>query len=107
MDCAKERMARFREVGIDFNVGVDTDRSIFSQYARGIPMTFLIDKQGIIRYASWGFSDGGLDELPSLIQELLDEEFEQETTGNRTRIAVFAFLLFFVVVVVLRKMRKI
>ena len=108
MDSVKERMARFREVGIDFNVGIDTDLSIFNQYAGvGIPMTYLIDKKGVIRYVSWGFSEQRLSDLAPMIQKLLDEEFEQETTGRRTTIAVFAFLLFFVVVVVLRKMRKI
>ena len=108
MERVKEKMDELKKDGIDFNVGIDPERYIYNLYARGgVPMAFLIDKNGVIRYVSWGFPDGGLDELPSLIQELLDEEFEQETAGNRTRIAVFAFLLFFVVVVVLRKMRKI
>ena len=108
METVKEKMVELKKDGIDFNVGIDPERNIYNLYARGgIPIAFLIDKNGVIRYVSRGFSEQGLNELATMIQELLDEEFEQETAGRRTTIAVFAFLLFFVVVVVLRKMRKI
>jgi len=74
MDKVKEKMAQLKKEGIDFNVGIDPDRAIFDQYAtQGIPKNFLIDKNGVIRYVSTGYSESGLEEIASLIKKLLEE----------------------------------
>jgi peroxiredoxin len=88
MDKVKEKMEQLKKDGIDFNVGIDPDRSIFDLYAKeGIPKNFLIDKNGIIRYVSTGYSEERMNDLVSMIQELLDEieplsSFNQETTDD-------------------------
>jgi len=126
MDATKELMARLKEDGVDFNIGI-AGRQIYRLYGRGgFPMAFLIDKEGIIRYVSIGYSEEeGMDELATKIQKLLDEqeplqekiedstveygnesEVESRFKNNGAIIAVFAFLLVFVVGMVLRKMRK-
>jgi len=64
----KNKMAQLKERGVDFNVGIDPDRSIFHRYANGgIPHTFLIDKAGIVRYASWGGSPAEARELDNIV----------------------------------------
>jgi peroxiredoxin len=74
MEKVKEKMAQLKKDGIDFNVGIDSDRAIFDQYAtQGIPKNFLIDKNGIIRYVSTGYTEEKLNELASMIKKLLDE----------------------------------
>jgi len=74
MDKVKETMAQLKKNGIDFNVGIDPDQSIFNLYARSeIPKNFVIDKNGVIRYVSTGYSEENMKELSSVIQKLLDE----------------------------------
>jgi peroxiredoxin len=93
METVKATMTRLREQGIDFNVGIDPDASIFGLYAtQGIPKNFLIDHNGIIRYVSTGYSGERMDDLVSAIQNLIEEQeawqIEQETieaAANRDR----------------------
>lgn len=60
--------------GIAFPVGIDPDKSIWDKYGTtGIPKNFLIDKQGVIRYISLGYMQGGLDKMAEEIQKLLEE----------------------------------
>jgi peroxiredoxin len=74
MEKVKEKMAELKERGIDFNVGIDPDRSIFDLYAKGgIPKNFVIDKNGIIRYVSTGYSEEKLNDIASMIKKLLEE----------------------------------
>ena len=52
--------------------GLDPDKSIWNKYATiYIPKNFLIDKKGVIRYVSTGFSDEKLKDLLHKINELL------------------------------------
>ena len=70
----KNKMAELKKKGIDFNVGIDPDRSIFDMYAtQAIPKNFLIDKNGIIRYVSTGYDEESLNNIVSMIKKLLDE----------------------------------
>jgi peroxiredoxin len=71
MDCLKEQMEQFKKDGIDFNIGSDPERLIFSLYTRGFA-TFLIDKNGIIRHTAIGYSEEGMNELATMIQKLLE-----------------------------------
>lgn len=71
----KETMSKLKKDGVDFNVGINPNRTIFDLYGKaGVPKNFLIDRNGTIRYVSSGYnSEEGLNELSSKIQELLDE----------------------------------
>jgi len=127
METVKEKMAELRENGVNINVGIDPNRSIFSLYAHiraGIPKDFLIDQNGVIRYVSRGFSEEGMNELATMIQKLLDEqkplqekiedltveygnESEVESRFKNSRIMhFFAFLLCLCIFEVLRRLRK-
>jgi peroxiredoxin len=120
MEVVKDKMAELKNRGIDFNVGIDPDRAIYDLYATEyIPKNFLIDKNGIIRYTSTGYTEEGLKEIVSMIQELLDEDFVQEVIeeltdefGHKslTKIIFVSFGLLivavFAIVYILRKRRR-
>ena len=64
MEKVKEKMEQLKKDGIDFNVGIDPDKSIFDLYAKqGIPKSLVIDKNGIIRMLSTGYSEEKMNEL--------------------------------------------
>ena len=75
MEKVKDKMAQLRKDGIDFNVGIDPDRSILHLYSKtaGVPRSFLIDKKGIIRYISIGYNEEKLNNMSSMINKLLNE----------------------------------
>lgn len=67
-------IAELRQKGIDFNPGLDPDKSIWSLYGTtGIPKNYLVDKQGVIRYVSTGYSEPGVDNLANEINKLLNQ----------------------------------
>ena len=67
-----KKIAELRQKGIDFNPGLDPDKSIWSLYGTtGIPKNYLVDKEGVIRYVSTGYSEPGVDNLASEIKKLL------------------------------------
>lgn len=68
------KMLQLNKKGIDFNVGIDPDLKIWDEYAtESIPKSFVIDKQGVIRYVTIGNSEGSIDKLASEIDKLLKE----------------------------------
>lgn len=74
MDVVKKKMAKLKDDGLDFNVGIDPNESIFNLYAKGaIPKNFLIDKNGVIKYVSTGNSEDNLNKISSMIKKLLSE----------------------------------
>ena len=75
MEKVKDKMAQLKKDGIDFNVGIDPDRSILHLYSKdaGVPRNFLIDKKGIIRYISVGYNEEKLNNMASMINKLLNE----------------------------------
>ena len=73
-DKVKHKMAELKNYGIDFNVGIDPDKTITALYrASGLPLNFLIDKKGVIRYISEGYTDENLNNISSMIKKLLNE----------------------------------
>ena len=69
-----QKMAVLKKDGIDFNVGLDPSESIWKLYAEGaIPKNFLIDQNGIIRYASTGYAEENVDRLAQEIKKLLGQ----------------------------------
>lgn len=70
----KVKMSNLKKDGINFNVGIDPNESIWKLYAKGaIPKNILIDKNGIIRYVSTGNNEGSLDKISTIIKKLLNE----------------------------------
>jgi peroxiredoxin len=68
----RKKMLQLKEKGIDFNVGLDPNKKIWNEYAtRSIPKNFLIDKKGIIKYISTGYSGDSIDEIVKEIEKLL------------------------------------
>jgi len=68
------KMKKIKKYGVDFNVGIDPEKEIWDKYATGaIPKSFLIDRNGIIKYISIGNSDGNVDKLATEIKKLLAE----------------------------------
>jgi peroxiredoxin len=73
-DKVARKMAALKKDGIEFNVGIDPDETIWNLYAQGgIPQNFLIDQNGIVRYVSTGYREENIDKLAQEIQKLLDE----------------------------------
>lgn len=69
-----QKMLSLKKNGIDFNVGIDPDETIWNLYSEGgIPKNFLIDKAGIIKYISTGYSEENVDKLAKEIKKLLNQ----------------------------------
>jgi len=73
IDRVERKMAQLKEQGVNFNVGIDPERAVSRLYIRtGVPHTFLIDKDGIIRYASTGgFSVDVFYKVAFMIERML------------------------------------
>ena len=68
----KQKMEHLKKIGIEFNVGLDPTKEIWDDYAtKYIPKNYLIDKEGIIRYVSTGYSQGSMKKLIKEIEKLL------------------------------------
>ena len=68
-----QKMASLKGKGIDFNVGLDPTEAIWSLYADGgIPKSLVIDKNGIVKYTSTGYSEDNVDKLAKEIKRLLE-----------------------------------
>lgn len=72
-EVVQKMMNRFKERGIEFNVGLDPKKSIYSHYAtETIPRNFLIDQNGQVVYISDGYSEEKLKEIAQRIRGLLE-----------------------------------
>lgn len=72
-EVVQNKMSKLKKKNINFPVGLDTDKSIYSKYAKEqIPRNFVIDREGKISYASIGYPNEGLKELVSKIDDLLN-----------------------------------
>ena len=68
-----QKMASLKEKGIKFNVGLDPNEAIWNLYAEGgIPKNLLIDKNGIVKYTSTGYSEDNVNNLAKEIKRLLE-----------------------------------
>lgn len=73
-EVVSQKMVELKKYGVNFNVGIDPDSKIWNQYAQGsIPKNFLIDKTGIIRYISKGYSEESLSKLVEEIRKVVPE----------------------------------
>lgn len=69
-----QRMLKLGKDGINFNVGIDPTKAIWTLYAtKSIPKNFLIDQNGIVKFISTGNDDGNLDRIVTEIKKLLDK----------------------------------
>ena len=72
LEVVQKKMEQLKAKNIQFNVGIDPTKEIFSKYAKEfIPHNFLIDKTGKVVFVSVGFEDGKLKELADKIEALL------------------------------------
>jgi peroxiredoxin len=71
-EVVRAKMASLKSKGIDFPVGMDPNRVIYSQYAKElIPRNFVIDRNGKVTFTTTGYDEDGLKELVGKIEELL------------------------------------
>lgn len=69
-----QKMLSLKKKGIDFNVGIDPDKAIWNLYADGgIPKNFLIDKNGIIKYVTKGYSEENIENIANEIKKQLNQ----------------------------------
>jgi len=74
IDVVKTKMKHLQKDGISFNVGIDPAENIWKLFAEGsIPKSFLIDKNGVVRYMTTGNDDSNLNKLALMIKNLLTE----------------------------------
>ncbi|MBO7543873.1 TlpA family protein disulfide reductase [bacterium] len=70
--------------GFDTIIYADPERSLVKTYdIDNIPKTFLIDKQGIVRYVMEGFNTASEVELGKRIDELKDEKLPEEEKKDK------------------------
>lgn len=66
------KMKSLKGKGIDFPVGLDTDKAIYSQYAKQfIPRNFIIDQNGKIVFLTVGLEGDVLGDIAKKVDELL------------------------------------
>lgn len=74
MEIVKNKMEKLKNKGIEFNVGIDPDKSIYNLFAKEfIPRNFLIDQSGKIVYISVGYDEIKFMELIDKIEEQLNK----------------------------------
>lgn len=68
-----QKMTSLKKKGIDFNVGIDPNEAIWSLYANGgIPKNLIVDKNGLVKYSSTGYSEDNVEKLAKEIKRLLE-----------------------------------
>jgi len=69
-----KKMERLKLKGIDFPVGVDPKKEIYSRYAQSmIPRNFLINKEGKVVFVSIGYDEDKLLDISKKIKMLLNK----------------------------------
>ncbi|WP_291099827.1 MULTISPECIES: TlpA family protein disulfide reductase [unclassified Flavobacterium] len=69
-----KKVLKLKKDGINFNIGIDPDKTIWNEYAtQSIPKNFLIDQNGVIKYVSTGNAEGNLEKLATEIRKLLQK----------------------------------
>lgn len=67
-----KKMEQLKTKGIDFPVGLDPEKAIYSLYAtQYIPRNFLIDKNGKVVLTSVGYNEEEMDAMVAKIESLL------------------------------------
>lgn len=71
-EVVEKKMEALQKRGINFNVGLDPDKSIYTRYATTyIPRNFVIDPTGKVVFTSVGYDDQKMTDLVEILQELL------------------------------------
>lgn len=71
-DTVLAKMEQLKAKGIDFPVGLDPKKAIYSLYAtQYVPRSFVIDKEGNIVMALIGYTPKELEEVANTIEKLL------------------------------------
>ncbi len=69
-----KKMDLLKQRGVDFNVGLDPDKSIYTKYATSyIPRNFLVDKNGRVVFVSVGYDEVEFAKLIEEIKKQLDK----------------------------------
>lgn len=69
----QKTLAKLREKGIEINSGIDPQEDIWKLYEEGgLPLNFILDKDGVIRYSSMGYGEPKLKEMAALLDKLLE-----------------------------------
>ncbi|SMO41865.1 Peroxiredoxin [Flavobacterium resistens] len=69
-----KKATKLKKDGLDFNYGIDPDKKIWNDYAtNSIPKNFLIDQNGVIKFATTGNVEENLDNLAAEIKKLLSK----------------------------------
>ncbi len=82
----KEVVAPFvQEYGLTFPVVLDPENKVLGQYSvRGIPVSYLLDRQGNIAGMQPGEADWSSEKAQILIERLLQESYEKKEAGEGT-----------------------
>ena len=80
----KEKLEPFvKEYGLTFPILLDPENQVFRQYyVRGIPVTYLLDKQGRIAGMYLGEADWSSNKAQMLIDHLLQEPYDEKDTTS-------------------------
>ena len=71
-ETVSKKMIQLKESGIDFPVGLDPDKSVYSLYAESyIPRNYLINREGEVVYATIGYEEKEFAELVDTIEKML------------------------------------
>ena len=69
---AKQASNVAAELGLSFPILLDTLQTVSRQYdPRQLPVTFLIDREGTVRFVNKGFRDNSSTELSAAVIRLL------------------------------------
>ncbi|PKB42399.1 peroxiredoxin [Cellulophaga sp. RHA19] len=68
-----KKMTELKGRGVDFNVYLDPKNEFYSGYKKqGIPLNYIIDKNGVVVYISMGYNKDNLNKLAAKLTELVD-----------------------------------
>ncbi|MDR0393966.1 MAG: TlpA family protein disulfide reductase [Tannerella sp.] len=73
-ETVRKKMEQLKKAGIDFPVGLDPDKAVYSLYAEiYIPRNYLIDREGKVVFTSVGYEEKKFAELADTIEKLLKQ----------------------------------
>jgi peroxiredoxin len=69
-----DKIAPFRKSnGYTFPMAADPDRSVFKRFASaGIPRTYVIGRDGVIKFQSLGYTETEFDKLKAVLKSELE-----------------------------------
>lgn len=68
-----KKMTELKDRGVDFNVYLDPKNEFYSAYRKqGIPLNYVLDKNGVVVYISMGYNEKNLNKLAAKIKRLVN-----------------------------------